>query len=123
MIAKSNLFSSAVRHARMSTGHSIASMAIAMNVSPSHLIDVENGDKEISLAFVFRIKSFFEENKMKHDSIWQLAQLSNGYVPIALLSESHQMLVANIAKINFSANELIYMNECIDLIKSKRVAV
>ncbi|MFY1933559.1 helix-turn-helix domain-containing protein [Achromobacter xylosoxidans] len=99
-------FGKAVRKARIDTGQTLLSMAMALETSASFLSAMETGRKKIAEQWVAKIDQFFRDQGRPVARLEELAAVANEVVPLDGLPLQQQMLVAGFAKSNFSAEEL-----------------
>jgi len=99
-------FGKAVRKARIDADVTLASMANALDTTPSFLSAMEMGRKKIPVDWVEKIQNFFINHGVSV-RLAELADVANKTVPIEGLSPAQQMLVAGFARVNLDEREIM----------------
>ena len=113
-------YGKAVRKARIELGVTMSQMAKEIKCSLAHLSAMENGKRQISMAYVKMTEAYFVRMGLENLNLNALADLSNQCVCIEKLQPEVQDLIVTIAHTELSDDDLIKLQKFVREIKNRK---
>jgi transcriptional regulator with XRE-family HTH domain len=112
-------FGKTIKKARIDANCTLVKMGLELGVSYGFLSELERGKRKINKEWVRRIYAFFEKRGIIVEDLDMLADISNGYINISNLPLKHQLLVATLAHMELSKEELDRLEEFKLILKNR----
>jgi transcriptional regulator with XRE-family HTH domain len=114
IVAALTPFGQAVRKARIDAQVTLAEMGRALHVSPAFLSALERGRKPVSARWVSWIEGYFGSKGVTVPRLADLAAVANGRVSLAGCAPAQAMLIARLARLALSAEQLGLLERLLD---------